>query len=268
MAYTFFDYLRDISAALGGLTVFTASDGDVSMAEDAARAGHGRDNDWQGATLFVLAAGGEAPQGEFAAVIGYLANAGRFTVSPPFSAAIQAGDALGLAAGAVPLGALAELANAGLRALGEIPQSDDQSLTSGARDYALPETWGRVRLVDVALPGGGWAAVRDWAAHENALALHEALPPGRALRVTWLAAHPRLSAAADLVSPAVAPELAVAAGAEQALRWLSARQPGDAALAAQWEDARQRLARSQAAFPIRAPGRLARLLDAGGAAWA
>lgn len=268
MTYTFFELLKDILVALGHLTVFTASGGSADTAEDAARAGSGRDGDWQGATLFVLAAGDAAPQGEWAGVSGYTASSGTFAVSPAFSAAVGAGDTLGLAAGAVPLGALVELANAGLRGLGEIPVSDDQTLASGAREYELPQSWGRPLMVEVALPGGGWQTLRDWACYAGTLEIRAALPARRALRVTWLAPHPPLALPADVLDAALAPELAVAAGAESALAWLCARHPGDAALAARWETARGRRAEMQRAFPIRRPRRLARLLDSRSQPWA
>ncbi len=267
MTYTFFDLLKDICAALGLLTVFTASDGSETMAEDAARAGHGRDHEWRGGTLFVLAAGGAAPQGEWAPISGYRAQLGQFSVLPVFSAAIAAGDILGLAAPDLPLGALAELANAGLQSLGEIEIHDSASLTSGAAAYSLPPTIGRFTGVALGLPNGGWQPLRAWMASAGSLMIHQSLPAGRPLRLTSRASHPRLALPEDALLPAIAPDLAVAAGAEQALRWLASRQPNDADLAARWEEARARKLAAQAQQPPRLDGRRARSLMSGAVAW-
>jgi len=60
----------------------------------------------------------------------------------------------------------------------------------------------------------------------------------------------------------VAPELAVAAGLERALRWQHARQGGgDTYLAERWAQAQSDLAAARRAFPVWRPARRAKLLS-------
>lgn len=276
MAYTLSDLLSDTYAELGHLQVGAASGGDTDSLTDDELAGEHRDDEWQDGALFVLAAGGAAPEGEYARVAAFDAAGGAFTLAGSLSAAVEAGDRYGLASSYYPLETLIELANSGLRGLGDIALVDESVLVSvsGQSSYAASLEWKRrrpLRIDFLAIPGlsavDPWRTVHDWdfvpaAPGSTALILFkDALPAGRPVRVWYQAAHPRLAAHDDVVHASIHPELAVAAAAERALRWQNARLGGDdPGLAGRWELAREDLARARAAFPIWKPARAARLL--------
>ena len=257
MPYSLSTLLQDIYTELGQLQAGAASGGSAAALQDASLAGLHADDKWKGGALFVARAGGAAPEGEFAAISAYNGASGEFSLAASLSAAVEAGDRYGVATSFYPLETMIELANAGLRALGDIPLVDDQTLmTDGGYGYAATLEWTRrrpLRIDYLAIPGltamQPWRTLYDWdyvpaAPGEPGLILFaDALPAGRPLRVWYQAAHPKLSAFDDAVAAALAPELAVAAGLERALRWQHARQGGgDAALAAQWEGAQSGLA--------------------------
>ncbi|MCW5876459.1 MAG: hypothetical protein KIS85_06210 [Anaerolineales bacterium] len=279
MAYTLSNLLQDMYTALGQLRLGVASGGDPAALADASLAGRHRDDEWQGGALFIVAAGGEAPEGEFAAVAGFDAASGAFSLAAELSAPAAAGQRYGLASAYYPLQTMIELANAGLRGLGDLPLVDESHSTaqSGSSFTATLE-WRRrrpLRIDYLAIPGltalNPWRTLHDWdyvpaAPGEPALILFaDALAAGRPLRIWYQAAHPPLRAAGDPLAAALPPELAAAAGVERALRWQHARLGGsDAHLAAQWEQAQRDLAEARRSFPIWRPRRAARLMAAGG----
>lgn len=82
MAYTLSDLLQDIYAELGQLRVGVASNGSVNTLEDASLAAQHRDDEWKGGAIFVAQAGGEAPEGEFAAVSAFAASSAHSLLLP------------------------------------------------------------------------------------------------------------------------------------------------------------------------------------------
>jgi hypothetical protein len=273
--YTLSRLLIDIYTALGQLRIGRASGGSASSLEDDSLAGLHSDDEWKGGAIFILDASGAAPQGEFAAVSAFDAAAGVFTLTPAVSAAIEDGDRYGLSSALYPLPSVIELANAGLRALGDIPLVDEQTLmtSESQSSYVATLEWTRrrpLRIDYLAIPGSSaadpWRTVFDWdfvpaAPGDSALILFaDALPTGRPLRVWYQAAHPRLRSFDDPVASTIAPELAVAAGIERALRWQTARL-GDSALQARWEGAQAVLESARRAFPVWKPQRAAKMLS-------
>lgn len=268
--------LQDVYTALGQLRVATATSGSATTLADGALAGAHRDDEWKGGALFVARAGGAAPEGEFASVAGFAASTGVFTLSAALSAAIAAGDRYGLASSYYPLETMVELANAGLRSLGDIPLVDDQTLITGTgqSSYTATVEWSRRRPLRIdyqAVPGltavDPWRTLHDWdfvPAAPGAAGLilfADALPAGRRLRVWYQASHPMLRVFDDPVAESIPPELAVAACTERALRWQNARLGGsDATLAARWERAQAELADARRTFPIWRPRRAAKML--------
>lgn len=279
MAYTLSNLLQDVYSELGQLSVRQATGGSANTLVDAALARQHQDDEWKDGALFVLEAGGAAPEGEFAQVAAFEASSGTFSLAEDLSAAVGAGHRYALASAYYPLATLIELVNAGLRALGDIPQVDEQTLVSvgGQSSYVAALEWGRRRPTRIdfqAIPGlsavDPWRTVHDWdfvpgAPGSQALILFkEALPAGRQLRVWYQGSHPRLAAFDDPLAAVIAPELAVAACVERALRWQNARTGGgDAHLAARWQQTRAGLAEAKALFPTWKPRRAARLFPAG-----
>jgi hypothetical protein len=276
MAYTFSNLLVNIYTALGQLRVGRASGGSASALEDDTLAGKHSDDEWKGGAIFVLEAEGAAPEEEFSVVSGFDSAAGIFSMTPALSAAIEAGDRYGLASALYPLETMIELANAALRALGDIPLVDEQTLLTSASGstYVATLEWARrrpLRIDYLAVPGTSaadpWRTLHDWdfvppAPGANALILFaDALPAGRPLRIWYQAAHPVLRAFDDVVAVAIASELAVAAGVERALRWQTARLGSDTKLQASWQRAVEELELAKRAFPIWKPQRAARMLS-------
>jgi hypothetical protein len=280
MTYTLSDLLQDIYAELGQYRVGVASDGSANTLEDASLAAQHRDDEWKGGAIFVARAGGEAPEGEFAAVTAFEASSGTFTFSPNLNGAVESGDRYGLASAYYPLETVIELANAGLRALGDIALVDEETLItgSGQSSYAATVEWTRrrpLRIDFLAIPGVSsadpWRTAHDWdfvpaAPGGNGLIIFgDALPAGRPLRVWYQAAHPKLSAHDDALASAISPELAAAAGMERCLRWQNARLGGsDPHLAVRWDQAQAELASARRNFPIWKPRRAARMLTVKG----
>lgn len=279
MTYTLSQLLQDIYTELGQLRVGIASDGSASTLEDVSLAGRHADDEWKGGALFVQQAGAAAPEGEFAAVSAFEAYSGTFTLAGSLSAAIGAGDRYGLCSAYYPLETMIELVNAGLRALGDIPLVNEDTLTTaGESSYVAILEWTRrrpLRIDYLAIPGMSaadpWRTVHDWdfvpegPGGPALIIFGDALPAGRKVRVWYQTAHPRLSVHDDLLAGAIAPELAVAAGLERALRWQNARLGGDSQLATRWQTAQQDLVMARRTFPVWKPRRSAQLLTMRGA---
>ncbi|UYN91872.1 MAG: hypothetical protein KIT70_11005 [Anaerolineales bacterium] len=268
MSYTFSELLQDAYMELGQLRRGQASGGSASTLADAELAGQHREDDWKGGAVF-LAAGGGPPAGEFARVAGFVASSGTLALASSLSEPVEAGMAYGLASAQYPLPTMLELANSALRGLGDVPQVDEDVLPSSAHTLA----WVRrrpLRIDYLAIPGVSagdpWRTLHDWdyvptnAGQPGLVLFADPLPAGRPLRVWYLAAHPRLAAHDDMLAEAIAPELAVAAVAERALRWQCARRGGDEKLALLWQDAVEELQAARRRFPIWRPQRPARLL--------
>lgn len=280
MAYKLSDLLRDVYTELGQLTVGTATGGSSSTLEDAKLAGEHQDNEWNGGALLMLECGAGGPQGEHARISGFEASSGTFTLANSLSASTAIDDRYGLVSAYYPLETVIELVNAGLRALGDIPLVDEQTLASigGQSAYAASLEWiqQRPRRIDFkAIPGlsgvDPWRTVQDWEYVPSApgspglILFKEALPAGREVRVWYQGNHPRLTEHDDEVAISLSPELAVAACVERALRWQHARMGGgDPRLAASWQGAQANLNEAKVLFPTWKPGRKAKMRLSGG----
>lgn len=274
MPYTLSDLLQDIYTELGQLRVGVATGGSASTLVDAELAGQHRDDEWKGGALFVGRAG-EPPAGEFVRVAAFAANSGAFSLAAALSEAVEAGMRYGLVSSYYPLETMIELANSGLRALGEIPLVEEDALAESGGAYAATLEWARrrpLRIDYLAVPGVSagdpWRTIFDWdfvpapPGESGLILFSQGLPAGRPLRIWYQSAHPRLAAHSDPVSEAIAPDLAVAAGVERALRWQCARKGGDEHLDALWQVAQSELNAAKRSFPIWKPRRVAKLLAA------
>lgn len=269
MSYTLSELLQDAYMELGQLRRGQATGGSASTLVDVAElAGQHREDDWKGGALF-LAAGSGPPAGEFARVAGFVASSGTLALAASLSEPVEAGMAYALASAQYPLPTMIELVNSALRGLGDVPQVDEDVLAANAHVLHWPRRR-PVRIDHLAIPGVSagdpWRTLHDWdyvptnVGQPGLVLFADPLPAGRPLRVWYLAAHPRLAAHDDVLAEAIAPELAVAAVAERALRWQCARKGGDGQLAALWQEAAEELQAARRHFPIWRPQRPARLL--------
>jgi hypothetical protein len=280
MAYTLSNLLQDVYAELGQLTVTTATGGTTTTAVDSKQTGAHSDDDWKNGALFVIAADNTAPEGEFQRISGYTDSSGTFMVDTAFSVGVANGDTFGFVSDYYPLRTLIELANAGLRALGDIALVDTTTLDTAAdtTEYAAALAWKRRRPLMIDYQGrtsasgdNQWVRVYDWEfipALPNTTGLiifNEELPEGRDIRIWYVDSHPRVSAYSDVFSETIAPELAAAAAVERALRWQNSRQGGgDPFLMQRWNEAKIELARARVNFPIWTPRRVSKLLKVKG----
>jgi hypothetical protein len=280
MVYKLSNLLQNIYTELGQLTVTTATGGTTTTAVDSKQIGAHSDDDWKNGALFVIAAESAAPEGEFECISGYMDSSGTFTVDAAFNAVVESGDTFGFASDHYPLRTLIELANAGLRALGDIALVDTTSLETSVNtsEYAAALAWKRRRPLMIDYQGrmgasgdNQWVRVYDWEfipALPNSTGLiifNEELPEGRDIRIWYVDSHTRVSAYDDAISETIAPELAAAAAVERALRWQNSRQGGgDPFLLQRWNDAKIELARARVNFPIWTPRRVSKLLKVKG----
>lgn len=280
MGFYLGNLIKEVYAELGQLQVSVASGGGVDFVTDSLLAGSGgKDNVWKDGAVLILSAGGGAPEGEFKRVSAYNDASGKITVESNFSAAPETGDLYGLVSGYYPVRTLVELVNAGLRGLGDIPLMDTTTLetASGRTEYPASAGWKRRPPFKVDVQGvtgdvndNQWRRVYDWEfvpaapGQTGLIVLGEELPAGRGLRVWYMDGHPRLAAHYDSLAEVIAPELAVAAVVERALRWQTTRLGGgDRFLLARWNDAKVELDRARALYPIWKPKRQAQMKLAG-----
>ena len=279
MSFTLSDLLQASYTELGQLQAANASGGSVDRLIDERLAGIGHDKDWQDGALFIIAADGAAPEGEYVPIAAFDASEGEFSLTEALTAAPAAGDLYGLVSGYYPLQTMIELVNAGLRALGDIPLVDTTSLqtATGQTEYTTMLNWQRRPPIMIDYQGcsgegavSQWIRVHDWEylpaapGEQGRIIFQRELPAARELRVWYVDAHPRLSAYDDSVAEVIAPELAVAAAVERALRWQNSRLGGgDNFLLQRWNDAKMELERTKEANPIWRPTRRGHLNLAG-----
>jgi len=273
MAYTLGDLLRDVYTELGQLAASVATGGSTSTLVDATQAGKHGDGAWVGGALLMIEAGGEAPEGEYQRISGYMDSSGSFSVETDFSAAVESGDSYGLVSAYYPLHTMVELCNAALRGLGDLALVETVELEGEGSERSVPVTWKRRRplLVEVQREAGDeseWERVYDWEyvpaapGESGALSFHTPPPAGRLVRAWYVDAHPRLREHDDVVAETIAPELAAMAGVERALRWQNARLAGgDPYLLQRWGEAKAELGSVRLQFPVWSPRRVARLLS-------
>ena len=279
MSYTLSKLLQDIYTELGEMTVTTATGGSTITGVDSKQSSKHSDGDWKDGGLVVIAADGAAPEAEYQGISAYVDSSGTFTVDTAFSAAVGSGDTFGFTSDYYPLFTMIELANAGLRALGDIALVDTTTLDSitDTSEYNAATAWKRRRplMIDYQGRSGAssdnqWVRVYDWEFVPSApgstglIIFNEQIPDGRDIRIWYVDSHPRLSVFSDTISETITPELAVAAGLERALRWQNSRSGGgDDFLLQRWNDAKIELASARVRFPIWTPKRVAKLMNVG-----
>ena len=271
MSFTLSELLQAAYAELGQLAAARVSGGSTDTLVDETMRGRGSDDAWKGGCIFIISAGGEAPQGEFSGISAYDDSEGLFTLASPLTAAVEAGDLYGLASGYYPLGTMIELANAGLRGAGELPLAQIVSLDGCTSAIAWQ---GRPPVRVDRLCGGGagqrWQRTYDWeyqrggAGEDGTIICRRSLAGAAAVRIWYMDTQPRLEAWDDELAEAVVPELAAAAVVERALRWQNSRLGGgDPFLLQRWNDAKVELGHAQRRYPIWGPGRGHRMHLAG-----
>lgn len=275
MSYTLSELIQDAYISLGQLEVAKATGGTSSTVVDSKLQNNGKDDDWKGGTLIVIQAGGNVPEREFERIAASDDSAGELSLSNALTAAVEAGDTYGLASGYYPLDVMIEMANAGLRALGDIPLVDTTTLdsVSSQTEYAASLAWKRRPPVMIDYQGlsghnndNHWVRVYDWAfvpaapGETGTIVFRREIPAVRDIRIWYVDSHPRVDAYDDVISESIVPDLAVCAVIERALRWQNSRLGGsDVFLMQQWQDAKLDLERARIHHQIWKPKRGSRL---------
>ena len=275
--YHLTDLLQDVYESLGELKVSLATGGTTSTVVDSTRANEDGDDDWKNGVLFITRdAGGAdaAPQGEFQRISGSTGSSGTLTVDTVFSGAPAAGDTYSWALNFYPIRNMIELANAGLRKLGDIARVDTTTLDSASNktEYAYAVTWKRNPPLYVDWQGlTGDANNNRWQRIYNpdvipadpgtaGLLVIPQIVNARDIRVTYMDSHPRLSVFDDIVSEYIHPDLAFAAVLERALDWQNKRLRGtDRFLLLAFNDAKIELNNALIKHPIWKPERRSKL---------
>ncbi len=271
MSYILSELIRDVYVALGQLEIAKATGGTTSLLVDTKLQNRGKDADWKGGSLIVIKAGGNAPEGEFERITASDNSAGELTLANDLTAAIENGDTYGLTSEYYPLDAMIEMANAGLRALGDIPLVDTTTLDSvqSQTEYAAALAWKRrppVMIDHQGVVGAGnekhWLRIYDWEfvpalpGETGIIGFRREIPAVRDIRVWYVDSHPRVEAYDDVISESIVPDLAVSAVIERALRWQNSRLGGgDIFLMQQWQDAKLELERARIHHQIWKPKR-------------
>lgn len=251
---------------IGALSYGSAQSGSSAsqVVDDTRDPGEGAD-DFVGGTLFVVQTATQAaPQGEFAKITAY--EAATFDMAP-LTAAVDEGDRYAVAGPTFAHEELLSLANDALRRF-SIPLVDT-SLTVGANqtEYTLPVGLKRHNLRSVEEQvNDTWRFLHDWRvtftppAATATLYLPRACT-GSALRLTYMGAHPRLTAWDDIVSEYIHPELAKASMTERLANKLSTQAQNSAPpFARGFDKANTELEQAIVNYPIWQPAKRAGLV--------
>ena len=161
----FFEYLLDTLRILGGLRTGSATvAGTTQQLTDTTRRGE-IDDYWNDGTLWIITAGGAAPENEFSLITDFAS--GVFTMGA-LTAAVDSGDRYAASPGHYPYDVLMDCVNLAMKQY-RYPVTDEDSLTVLSRtEYNLPSAikYGRLKEVYVATTTTSndyrWQKVGEW----------------------------------------------------------------------------------------------------------
>ena len=269
MAYTLSNLLQDMYKELGQLNVSVATGGTPTTVVDSKLVNRYGDDDWKEGSLFVVrdaAGAGASPEGKFERVSAYANSTGTFTIASITNSTVS-GDTFGFASEFYPLYNMIELANDGLRSLGDVTLVDTTTLevVANQTEYAAAVAWKRRKPTRIDIQGrtgdandnqwyplDAWEYIPAGAGTAGLIVFRDQLSVGRDLRIWYIAQHPRLSAYSDVVNEAIHPELATWAGVTKALAWQKKRlgQGADDTIVQALNEARVEFERAKAEHPI------------------
>jgi hypothetical protein len=192
------------------------------------------------------------------------------------TAAVAAGDKVGLARATITAEEMVQCINDALRDLGHV-QTYDTSITlaSGQTEYTLPVALKRDNLVDILVStSSDTTDDNQWKSVVSHCNIHPAAPASTGLlvidesivdayathgvKIIYNGEHPLLTVYSSTVSEYIHERLAIAAAVEKALTWLISKR-GDSALntfiVQRYNDARQNLENAKREYPIFRPAK-------------
>ena len=220
---TLFDLLKKAYISLGHMEISTATGGSVSTIIDTKLGDKYGDGDIIGSSVFIIRDGGgnnAAPEQEVSRITDYVQSTNTITVSPSFSASVEASDTYGVAKPIIELDTMIELTNLALQGLGTI-QLTDTSLTTldDVTEYSLPVGMKyRISLVQMATNNdpndsqyndvSGWYQINSGPGSVGMLVFNNELPSGYTLKLFYEAEHPRVQNMTDEVAEVLHSEYA------------------------------------------------------------
>lgn len=239
---TLFDILRKTYLALGQMEVTTATGGSTTTLVDTKLGDTYGEDDLNGSTVFVIrdAAGASAaPEGEAQLITAYNPTTWTATTAT-FSAAIGAGDTIGIAKNIWPLHTMIEIANDAIASLGTTQlQYATIAAVDGQTEYSIAAAYKhkitRVQLQENTADSNdnrytdlyGWYVLPSAAGSDVTLILSAQPPAGNLLRVWYESEHPRLSAMSDKLHESIHSELATREVINRALEYQTRRTNGN-----------------------------------------
>lgn len=235
---TLFDVLRKTYLSLGYLELSTATGGSKSYIVDTNLGELYGDDDIVGNIVFIVKAGGEAPEGEVSIVTAYSSSSHTITISPSLSVAIASGDKYGLAKNIISLETMKTIVNDALQSMGTV-QLSNTSLTTSANvtEYALPKAL-KYRVVNVQIQTetgssnnewndiSGWYIINSAAGSTGLLCFNESLPNGYTLKLIYETEHPEVSDMDDEIAEVFHSDYVAKVVVDRALEYLIRRTGG------------------------------------------
>lgn len=276
MSFSLFDQIIAASRKAGIVRFGTATGGSSVTIVDSGLSQNTADGDYVGATLFIIGGGSTSINGQFRKVTAYSAGTGTFTFS---SLATTAGADVGYAYTTPEFSyeLLIELANDGLRSIGDLDWADKDTITSSAAqtDYSYEVAWKRAAptRIDLQTAVGSsatrndWEEMRDWeyvpssGGATGLVIFNGVVPAGRKIRIWYRDTHPRITGSTSPIDERIAPDLAVAAMVEKMYGYRNSLNRGSVPFDVErWTEAKREFQEAKLLYPLWKPERKRRLL--------
>jgi len=234
---TLFDILKKTYLSLGYMEISTATGGsrgylvDTNIGPD----NYG-DDDIVGNLVFIIKAGGTAPEGEVARVSAYSSSTNTITFSSSLTVAVDRGDKYGLVRNIIELETLKELVNDALQSMGTIQLADTSLVTVASQsEYTIPTAL-KYKINGVQMQTdktnndwndiGGWYVINSAAGSTGLLCFSNELPSGYSLKLLYETEHPDVDLLSDEISEVFHSDYIVKVVVEKALEYQLRRTGG------------------------------------------
>jgi len=276
VAPTLFDLTVMLARKLSALSEGVATGGSVSTLIDTLFLTH-VDDFFNGGTVWVIQAGGVAPEGEAKRISDFVQSTATATLETALTTTLAAGDLYGIAGARYPLNYLIGKINQALVDMGPIPYSDI-SITSvaGQTEYDLPTVDANYSLRQVfeqrragAANDNEWIRRYDYHIQKKSSGVDKLVfdvgpISNRLLRLDYVYLHAEMYALSDVLNAKVHPALVVLHAAVGAVEGrLNDPSEPDAKLAPQLRVLREELSKGELDFPIERPHRTTKMLIIG-----
>jgi hypothetical protein len=229
--WTLFDLIWKCVVELGTARTGTATAGSTITLADTNGLRNVDEDYYEEGSLFVLKAGGAAPEKEYGEIKSFSADSDTATLYSALTAAIGIGDTYGIANRRFPLYLLRQKINNELYMNGEIPVIDTSLTTADTLEYTLPAEIAAQDLRQVLVatnttsgekyhrPVLNWEVQYAATGSVSTLVLQDKYPTGYELLLKYVTPHADLTSSSDSLNVAIHPDRIVFAVCADALRW-------------------------------------------------